>query len=58
MAGMISGEFITWLHEEEEEAERDAAESAKEARNSYGAGYDRGFADALSHVLRETERNE
>ena len=32
-------------------AEVEAAESHKEAMNSYGAGYDRGFVDGLKRAL-------
>jgi hypothetical protein len=35
------------------DAEREALESHKAAMNSYGAGYDRGFADALKELLAE-----
>lgn len=33
------------------EAESEAAESRRLAMNSYGAGYDRGYVDALKEVL-------
>ena len=36
-----------------EDAKKEAAESHKEAMNSYGAGYDRGYADALGFLLEE-----
>lgn len=39
--------------EQLENAERDAKESHKVAMNSYGAGYDRGMADALKNILDE-----
>lgn len=35
------------------EAEEEARESHGAAMNSYGAGYDRGYADALRWVLDE-----
>jgi hypothetical protein len=35
------------------DAEEEAAESHKAAMNSYGAGYDRGYADALKEMLAD-----
>jgi len=37
------------------DVEQEARESHKLAMNSYGAGYDRGFADAIREVLSEFE---
>ena len=45
---------MTWLEmmeEDLEHAETEAKESHKLAMNSYGAGYDRGFADGLKRAL-------
>lgn len=39
------------LRERLSDAEREAKESSAAAMNSYGAGYDRGFADALKEIL-------
>ena len=39
------------LRERIADAEREAKESHKAAHNSYGAGYDRGFADALTEIF-------
>lgn len=36
-----------------DDAEHDAGESHKVAMNSYGAGYDRGFADAIKEILTD-----
>lgn len=36
-----------WISEQIEWAEAKAAESWSTAPNSYGAGYDRGYADAM-----------
>ena len=47
------GSIIDSLRERKADADRDAAESHKAAMNSYGAGYDRGFADAIKEVLSE-----
>jgi hypothetical protein len=44
-----------WLEDEINEAEDEAADSHKLAMNSYGAGYDRGYADALKHVKEHLE---
>jgi hypothetical protein len=41
------------LRERIADAEREAGESHKAAHNSYGAGYDRGFADALNELLTD-----
>lgn len=35
------------------EAKQEAVESHKAAMNSYGAGYDRGYADALGELLEQ-----
>lgn len=43
----------TILQERLAEAEQEAAESHRDAMNSYGAGYDRGYADALKWVLND-----
>lgn len=39
-----------WLDDEIERGEKNASESSGIAMNSYGAGYDRGYADALRAV--------
>lgn len=44
-------QIIEELHERLDDAEREARESHKVAMNSYGAGYDRGFADAIKEIL-------
>jgi hypothetical protein len=46
--------FLAWLRERIMSAETSAGESAAIAPNSYGAGYDRGFADALIAARQET----
>jgi hypothetical protein len=43
----ILGEFRVWLSEEISDRETNAREAHKIAMNSYGAGYERGSADAL-----------
>lgn len=45
--------ILSRLRERISGAEGDAERSHKAAMNSYGAGYDRGFADALKEVLTE-----
>jgi hypothetical protein len=45
--------IIASLRERISDAEREASGSHAAAMNSYGAGYDRGFADALKEVLTE-----
>lgn len=47
---MTIKELRDWLSEEITKANLDASESHKAAINSYGAGHDRGFADALERV--------
>ncbi len=42
-----------WLDEEIERAECRAAESSRCAVNSYGAGYDTGYLDALKAVRNQ-----
>ena len=42
-----------WPVDEIEKAEEEARASHKAAMNSYGAGYDRGYLDALNLVLRQ-----
>ena len=42
-----------WLVEEIDIAEKEAKASHKLSMNSYGAGYDRGYVDALKLVLNE-----
>jgi len=42
--------FAKWLSDEIERAAEDAEESHVEARNTYGAGYDRGYVNALKAV--------
>lgn len=46
-------EIISELNDRLALAEVDARESHKAARNSHGAGYDRGYADALKELLSE-----
>ena len=43
-------ELKAWLTKEIESANQNARESHNVAMNSYGAGHDRGFADALMRV--------
>jgi hypothetical protein len=40
-------EFFEWLKDRSDRSEDCAIETRKIAPNSYGAGYDLGFADAL-----------
>lgn len=47
------GRIIGDLRDRLAAAESDAQESHKEAMNSYGAGYDRGFADAIQQIIIE-----
>ena len=46
--------LIEWLRDSIMSAETSAGESAAIAPNSYGSGYDRGYADALIAVRQET----
>ncbi len=39
------------LHEKWKDAEEAARESRAEAMNSYGAGFDRGFADGILEII-------
>jgi hypothetical protein len=45
--------FEIWLQDYLEWAEAQAAESYAVAPNSYGCGYDRGYADALLAVKHD-----
>ncbi len=45
--------FEDWLTDERGNADREAAESHKAAMNSYGAGYDAGYAAALRLVAEK-----
>ncbi len=47
------GRIVESLQDRLSDAERAAQGSHKIAQNSYGAGYDRGYADALMEVLSE-----
>ena len=47
---MKISELAAWLADEISNANEDAHTSHKQAMNSYGAGYDKGFADALERV--------
>lgn len=49
----MTDNFDEWLAEAIRDADERAAESHAEAMNSYGAGYDRGYADALLAVQQE-----
>lgn len=40
-----------WLAEEISRCEVDATESHRKSMNSYGAGFDRGYANALKDVM-------
>jgi bisphosphoglycerate-dependent phosphoglycerate mutase len=42
--------FLVWLDSIIIQAEEDAAESHREAMNSYGAGYDAAYAAALKRT--------
>lgn len=44
--------IIRDLRERLVDAEQEAAESHKAAMNSYGAGYDAGYADAIRETIR------
>lgn len=46
------------LREQIEDAEIGAKESHKAAMNSYGAGFDRGYADALKDLWRDITGDE
>lgn len=50
---MTMDELLEHLRDKIEDAEAEAQESHKAAMNSYGAGFDRGYADALKEVLNE-----
>lgn len=45
--------FEEWMRERESEAEVEARESHKTAMNSYGAGYERGYVDALIEARKQ-----
>lgn len=49
-------DFLAWLRDKIMSAETSAGESAAIAPNSYGAGYDRGFADALIAARQATTK--
>ena len=49
----VMGRIVDSLQTRLSDAEMDTRESHKAAPNSYGAGYDRGYADALMEVLSE-----
>lgn len=55
----IALDLLAWLADELPRAREDAADSHEVAMNSYGAGYDCGFKDALERVLNfvNGERN-
>jgi len=46
----IMSSILADLRDRIEDAEQDARESHLEAMNSYGAGFDRGYADALMEL--------
>lgn len=48
-----ASEIVAIIKDRLSDAERDEAESHKTAMNSYGAGYDSGFASALREVLHQ-----
>lgn len=57
MAGLL--DIVCELRDRIQRAEEDAKESGAAARNSYGAGWDRGYADALQQLLSDiTEKPE
>ena len=47
--------FQSWIEEQIEWAVSKARESWKVAPNSYGSGYDRGYADALIDAKHEAD---
>lgn len=49
---MTVDEFIADLKDRRREASADVAESTKDAPNSYGAGYDQGYLDAIEAILK------
>jgi hypothetical protein len=48
---MSIDEFIEELKDRRRDASADVAESTKAAPNSYGAGYDQGYLDAIEEIL-------
>lgn len=55
--GTMDG-ILTRLRIKIDDAEMDARESHSEAMNSYGAGFDRGYADALKELWQEITGDE
>ena len=45
--------FLDWLREEIENADEEFRSSHGVDQNSYGAGYDRGYLDALMTIRKE-----
>lgn len=45
--------FEKWLEEQLENAQKSAAETSRLASNSWGAGYDHGYADALQVIFSQ-----
>ena len=52
------GQIIASLRERYADAKDEAAASHKIAHNSYGAGYDAGFAEALRELIAEITGDE
>lgn len=50
---MTTDELIEYLKDRRRDASADVAES-KDAPNSYGAGYDRGYLTAIEEILKLT----
>lgn len=48
---VIMNNLLLHIRERHSEANDDAKESHRDGMNSYGAGYDRGYADALSELF-------
>lgn len=47
----VMNNILSDLRDRISDATRDAMESSKAAMNSYGAGYDRGYLDALTEIF-------
>lgn len=50
--------YLDWLRECVRESRIEATESHKTAMNSYGAGYDCGYADAMKEALAQLEQSD
>ncbi len=51
---MTIEEIVEDLKDRRRDASADVAESTKAAPNSYGAGYDQGYLDAIEEILNTT----